>query len=546
MFNKLRKMATVAVTAGALMLAGGIAQAENAKLDSIVDADATGSIYLTKYDDAAGKKDADGTKQQDIRAQTIDGIEFTLTPINGIDFSKNEDLKKAAELDAAKLAAGDLPTGINLDTAKATKKTTADGGKIHWPGLKVGAYLLQETNPKSTVDGKTYKGAAPSIVFIPTTNPTDQSSWILNRDGGNDKYAVYVYPKNSLDENVKKVVDKDVHVGDDVTFSVEASMPSPNKDEKINDFAFYDKLDPALDIKGKDNDVTVQVGDTKLVKDTHFTVMIKDGTQDELWVVLNEKGLQEATDAKATNAGAKAVMTFKAKVLKAAVAPNQAQVYKNTGKGEGNVKPNETPKEPGEKTNTTVSAWGKIKIQKKDEDGNALDGAVFELYQCGDDKNGKPTVTGDPIKVGEKTEFTDQGKNDGIIEIDGIHVTDVADNGDVTLPQYCIVEKNAPAKYELRHDPIKVNVTLGGVTKANEKFTYDENGVLTSYSNSGPLTKLFTMDGSTINVATDVVNIPVKPKLPMTGGAGVALFGFLGLAIIGGGVYAAKRNSKKA
>lgn len=91
-----------------------------------------------------------------------------------------------------------------------------------------------------------------------------------------------------------------------------------------------------------------------------------------------------------------------------------------------------------------------------------------------------------------------------------------------------------------------MNVALGGITKATEKFEYDVNGVLTSYSNSGPLTELFTMDGSTINVATDVVNIPVKPKLPMTGGAGVALFGFLGLAIIGGGVYAAKRNTKKA
>ncbi|ADH91989.1 SpaH/EbpB family LPXTG-anchored major pilin [Arcanobacterium haemolyticum] len=541
MFNKLRKMAVVAVTAGALML-GGVGAAY-AVPDSIVDADATGSIYLTKYDDAAGKKDADGTKQN-VAATPIIGIEFTLTPITGIDFSKNEDLKKAAALDAAKLAAGELPEGINLDKAQASVEVTAEGGKIHWRGLKVGAYLLQETKSKAA-DGKTYKAAAPSIVFIPTTDPKNQTSWIMDEEG-NDKYAVYVYPKNSLDENVKKVVDKDVHAGGDVTFSVEASMPSPNKDEKINDFAFYDKLDPALDINGKDNDVTVQVGDKTLAKGQHFTVTIKDGTQDELWVVLTPAGLEEATNAKATNAGAKAVMTFKAKVLKAAVVPNQAQVYKNTGKGEGTVKPGETPKEPWEKTNTTVSAWGKIKIQKKDEAGNALDGAVFELYQCGADKNGKPTVTGNPIKVGEKTEFTDQGKKDGIIEIDGIHVTDVADNGTVKLPEYCIVEKKAPAKYELRHDPIKVNVALGGITKATEKFEYDVNGVLTSYSNSGPLTELFTMDGSTINVATDVVNIPVKPKLPMTGGAGVALFGFLGLAIIGGGVYAAKRNTKKA
>ncbi|WP_460998251.1 SpaH/EbpB family LPXTG-anchored major pilin [Trueperella pyogenes] len=539
MFNHLRKAVVAALAAGALMLAGGAAHATTAP-DSIVDTNKTGTIYLTKYDDGAGvgKLDSDGTQREVAGANAIDGIKFTLQKIKGVDFSTNEGLKAAAALDPMRISED------KLEAPEGGTKTTAGGGKITWKGLKVGAYLLKET--ESTVgagaEKKTYKKAAPSIIFVPTTNPKDQSSWITDTDGN---YAVYVYPKNSLDENVKSVVDEAANAGDDVTFKIEASMPTPGRDEKINDFAFYDKLDPAFDVKAKENDVTVTVGDTELDKDKDFTVKLYDGDQDELVVVLTKTGLDKADAAKKANAGAKAVMTFKAKVLKSAVAPNQAQVFKNTGKGAGSLKPESkpTPEDPWQHTNTTVSAWGKIQINKQKEDGKPLDGAKFELYQCTD---GTVVPGARPISVNGETVFTDKGEGTGIIEIDGVHVTDVQNNGAFKLPEYCLVEKEAPTGYELRHDPIKVNVALGGITKATEKFTYDAKGNLTSYSNSKEMTEIFSAEGQTINVATDVVNIPVKPKLPMTGGAGVALFGILGLAIIGGGVYAAKRNTKKA
>ncbi|ALD73358.1 SpaH/EbpB family LPXTG-anchored major pilin [Trueperella pyogenes] len=542
MFNHLRKAVVAALAAGALMLAGGVAHATTAP-NSIVDTNKTGTIYLTKYDDSKGKVVSYGMKNDPVGAKPLDGIEFTLRPINGIDFSKNEDLEKAAELDAMKLSAGDTPDGIKLGEPQA--KTTAEGGQAKWENLKVGAYLLVETKSKAA-DGKTYKAAAPSIVFIPTTNPADQSSWITDEKGN---YAVYVYPKNSLDENVKKVMDKDVHVGGDLTFQVEASMPAAGPDETINDFAFYDKLDPALDITGKEKDVTVKVGNTKL-EAGDFDVKFFDkevNGQDELVVVLTKLGLAKATQAKKDSSEAKAVLEFKAKVTKTAVIPNQAKVFKNAGKGDGTIKPSEkpNPKDPWGNTTTTISAWGKVKIQKKDEAGGNLPGAEFQIYQCGEDKDGKSTVKGDPLNIDGSSTFRTQ--DDGTVTIDGLHVNDVENDADLTTKtSYCLVETKAPNGYELRHDPIKVQVTLGGVIKKTEKFEYDENGVLKNYSTNEKVQELFTMDGSTINVATDVVNIPVKPKLPMTGGAGVALFGILGLAIIGGGVYAAKRNTKKA
>ncbi|MBB3025301.1 Fimbrial subunit type 1 precursor [Trueperella pyogenes] len=540
MFNHLRKAVVAALAAGALMLAGVAAHATTAP-DSIVDTNKTGTIYLTKYDDSkgVGEIEANGAKNDTVGAKAIEGIQFTLQKIKDVDFKTNDGLKAAAALDPNNIPAE------NLEAVDKGVQNTAADGTIKFENLPVGAYLLTETN-STAKDGKTYKGAAPSIIFLPTTDPANQEKWLMDEKG----YAVWVYPKNSLDENVKSVVDKGVHAGGDVTFTVEASMPTPGKDEKINDFAFYDKLDPALDINGKEGDVTVTVGKTPLEKgeDKHFTVNIIDGGkdgQDELVVVLTKSGLEKATQAKKDDPNAKAVLTFKAKVLKSAVAPNQAQVYKNTGKGDGTVKPSETPnpKKPWEKTNTTVSAWGKVKIQKTDEKGEKLNGAEFQIYACGV-VDGKGTLAGEPLNINGKNKFVTE--TDGTVTIDGLHVNDAENDADVEATNYCLVETKAPAGFELRHDPIPVQVTLGGVIKKTEKFEYDENGVLKNYSTNEKVQELFTMDGSTINVATDVVNIPVKPKLPMTGGAGVALFGILGLAIIGGGVYAAKRNTKKA
>lgn len=551
----MRKLATLFVAGSALLAAGGVAGATTGGDNqtapaSIVDTTKTGTIYLTKYDDGGGigATAADGTDKTVPGANPIDGIEFTLTPINGIDFSRNDGLQKAHALDAAKIAtegAGALPEGLTLGDPQTA--TTQNGGKITWQNLRVGAYLLVESN--STVDGKTYRAAAPSIVFIPTTNPADQSSWITD-DAGN--YAVWVHPKNSLDENVKSVVDGDVHAGGDITFAVESTIPATVAGEKLTSFAFYDKLDPALDINGKDGSVTVKAGETELTKGVDFKVTIEDGAddaQDQIWVVLTESGLQKTKAAKDANGAAKAVMTFEAKVLRAAVVPNQAQVYKNDGSSDYDVDPDnpETP-DGWEKTNTTTSAWGKVSIIKTNEEGAALAGAEFQVYACSVDQAGKGTISGDPLEVNGETTFTtnDEGK----VTIDGLHVNNYADDADLTPEtNYCLVETKAPANYELRHEPIPVKVTLTGKEVVTEEAAYNAQGELIRYSTSTELTDLLNgtdVKPTTLITSADVVNIPVKPKLPLTGGAGIAIFGLIGAAVIGGGLYAAKRNSRQA
>lgn len=554
--KKLRKLTTAAVTCGALLATGAVTAV--AQPAQIVDTENEGVIYLTKYDDAAGLSTPDGTQQTDIEAKALEGIEFTLQQIEGVDFSTNEGLAAAAALTPATAAAGELG-------APTVKETAADG-TITFDGLEVGAYLLTETD-SIAADGTVYRAAAPSIVFVPTTDPANEDAWLTDDQG---RYAVWVYPKNSLDENVKSVVDVNQQAGEMVTFSVDASIPASSEGNELQYFGFFDEVDPALSITGADANVTLKAGDTELVNGEDFQYWV-DGQN--LTVAATEAGLAKIAAAKAADATATAVMTFDAKVNSAAVVTNQAVVYKNTGEAQfelvppapgvppepGNppeeppTPPTPTPGDPFVETNTTVSAWGRISVNKTDEAGKALTGAEFQIYQCTD---GEIAADAAPItavstaadadnnSADNGTTFKDVN-NDGLIVVDGLHVNDVADDADLDQPQYCLVETKAPDGFELRHEPIPFELELTGRESVAEVLEYDENGQLTSYSTSTEL-QTFLAEDAPLNLVEDVVNIPVKPKLPLTGGAGIAVFGLLGAAVIGGGLFAAKRNARQA
>ncbi|QOQ39964.1 SpaH/EbpB family LPXTG-anchored major pilin [Trueperella pecoris] len=608
MFTHIRKAAVALVAAGTLMLGGvGAAYAEpGSQPASIVDGKKTGNIHLVKYDDAgkAGAK-ANGTKGQDLggRTQKIDGIEFTLTPITATPKVKdvkaamgdNASIKELGELTAAEVVKArnesteDWAFG-ETKVAKTGDKGSGNNfaeGSIDWKGLPLGVYLLEETN-STAKDGKTYTGAPASLIYLPTTNPEDGSSWITDEDGN---YAVWVYPKNSVNENKKMVEDANKKVGETIKYTISASVPAVEKlDQKfedrewnLNDFVFYDNLDERLELLTTDS-VKVYYGtdeadmnnNTPLKKAADFVASRYAGEKkvednaagSKLVVALTPDGLDSVAAAKAETADTKVFLVFEPTVKASGITPNKATVYKNKGAGKGDVDPNNpgpNPKDPkkGQDTNVVVSAWGKIEITKTKEDGKTgLEGAEFQVYGVKQDGSRELIVINNvgtdenPFKSGEH----------GKLVIDGLQANNLADFKDVAQVEsayvsYVLVETKAPDGYELNHAeiPFKINVKNVDVVKTESSWTMDESGVVTV--NPDNVTKFTVALDETkqaaspedslagdkdLVVATTVVNIPVKPKLPMTGGAGVALFGILGLAIIGGGVYAAKRNTKKA
>ncbi|MEW6891731.1 SpaH/EbpB family LPXTG-anchored major pilin [Trueperella pyogenes] len=625
MFNHLRKAVVAALVAGALMLAGGAAHATTAP-DSIVDTKKTGNIHLVKYDNAenavADAKDR-GTRDQKIPdgSNRINGIEFTLTPITkapGID-----DVKAAMGSNAAIKALGDLNAGdvVKARNGKAegwafgeTKVEKTAEGAINWTGLDLGVYLLEETDSTGS-DGKVYTAAAPSLIYLPTTNPKDQSSWIWE-DEEKSAYAVWVYPKNSVNENKKTVKDANKQVGDTIEYTISASVPAVQELDKaleenkgvgrtynLKDFALYDNLDEKLALDNTDS-VKVYYGtneddptkNEELASEGFTATLYKgDGTNSlagetekgqKLVVALTDKGLDLVAAAKKKAAGTKVFLVFTPTVKAAGITPNQAVVYKNTGDGKGTVdpqNPGENPPDKGQDTNIVVSGWGKIEITKTDGKSPILGTeeakkAEFKVFGVTGGVYGKDE--GAVIDYGENNDkaikvldpktnkMIDTFKTDeeGKLSIEGLHANNLADFKDVDpnakspYTSYVLVETKAPDTYELNHAPIPfvINIKQVDAVKTESSWTKDENGNVTVDPDKKDQLKITLADlGKTtaedslnkqgdLVVTTDVVNIPVKPKLPMTGGAGVALFGFLGLAIIGGGVYAAKRNTKKA
>ena len=190
---------------------------------------------------------------------------------------------------------------------------------------------------------------------------------------------------------------------------------------------------------------------------------------------------------------------------------NQADVIFNN--------PN-TGNEVKNKTNEVVTYHGKLKVVKKDgkEAGKVLEGAEFELYRCvsAQDK------LENPLTVNGANKWTTG--EDGTITIDGLHVTDFADNAQVTdVKKFCLKETKAPAGYAL---PEK-NVTEIDFTRDNIAKTGELNG------------------DDKITLVSEIDNIKQDtPNLPMTGGAGVGILAAIGAAIVAAGAWFARRTAR--
>lgn len=521
--------------------------------DPLIDHSLKGNIHLVKHDDKDGLSAPNGKENNGLTGKKLGGIKFQLSKItknadgSAIDFKTNEGLKKAAELHGPTVAKDAAKYGVQKVGGEATTK--ADG-KIDWNGLDLGAYLLEETNSKAS-DGTVYKGAAPSIVFLPTTNPDTQSGWLMEADCS--AYAVWVYPKNSEDTNLKTVQDNNKNTADQITYQVESTIPAVQKDKdgKYNlvDYNFYDQLDPKL--KFVDGSVSLKAGDDTLVAGTDFQVKAypgEGGKGEKLYVYVTESGRQKIAAAKDKNSAAKATMSFDAKVLASGLIPNKAKVFKNTGEGKGETTPPgdtpPTPPTPSEETNIVVSGWGKIKVEKKDEKGTKLEGAEFKVYKKGAD--GKPA--GKPISVNGKTTFTTD--SEGTVTIDGLHVNDYASDsveiGD-QVAEYVLVETKAPAGYELIGEPIPFTVTVNNIQKVKTKQVAGETVEKSVEEISCTPENCDADQGTTLSLSKEVINIKGKPKLPLTGGVGVAMFGVIGLfAIAGGGLWATRKAGAKS
>ena len=122
------------------------------------------------------------------------------------------------------------------------------------------------------------------------------------------------------------------------------------------------------------------------------------------------------------------------------------------------------------------------------------------------------------IRVRGKDTWTTNDQ--GTVTIEGVHVTDFANNQADSETNYCLQETKAPEGYVANDALEHFELNKGDV---------DDKGV----------------PAKAIEYTANIKNYTDENHLPNTGGAGFWAIVLAGLAIIGGGFYAARRSTQQ-
>lgn len=412
-----------------------------------------------------------------------------------------------------KLEKGDYDVTTTAGYNAATKATTANftpatspapetkdldaSGKTSF-SVKPGLYRLTQTKAPTG-----YKAALPSLILIPMTDP----------ETGNWMDTVTVYPKNgSAGKITKKDItakDQVVKPGAEMKFEIDSPIPTLTAKadgDKLKSYKVTDTPSGPLKVD-KDNSkiekVEIVDGDTKTAL----------GAADYT-VIENPYGIQLTTDGLAkldANSGKTLRVT-----LTGTVAPKDDQIWqkdasewviKNKAAYDYESEKGENGgSETGDNDQPTVP-MAKLKVNNKDGQTLINDkNAEFSVYACGDDAaTGDHSTTGDAILTGLKA------------GVDSSEPIGARAGG------LCIVQTKAPEGYELGSSVAKF-----GFDKDTVKAAADQN-------------KSVEVDYLSTVKSSDILS-----KLPLTGGAGIALFLIVAAGLLGGAYYYARRNRVRA
>lgn len=407
---------------------------------------------------------------------------------------KESDVKAAADaiIAAAANAATDsdklaeIEKYVNLTSAAVGE--VSDGSAL--TGLKPGYYLIKDKDSGSVGDYDSY-----TLYVVKVAN-----NITIERKVG----------VPTVDKKTKEVNDTagstsdwqnwgDYDIGDTVAFKLTGTIAANYDEYDSYKYIFHDTLDQGLAFD--ENSVVVKAGETTLSKETDYTISTSDGENGTKKIDVsfaNLKAIKTATITKDTviTVEYNATLSDKA-VLGSTGNHNEVKLEfsnnPNTG-GEGST--SETPEK-----DVQVFTY-KIAINKVDKDGEALNGAGFQLYK---------KVTTDGTASYEKVGDEITHKDSNVFEWTGI------DAGD-----YKLVETTTPDGYNTIKDiefTVSSTVTEDELTGLASTITTDNDNAVKNAAMAG--------DAGEGTVAADVINI---------GGVILPTTGTRGLIILGGGV----------
>ena len=460
----------------------------------------TANLKITKKTPDASTKDSEpnGTAIDPAPGdQAVEGAQFTLYLVEGVDLSTNAGWREANRLVDLWKDESDKEGATRLgghDITKSGDAVPTNGqGIAAFNGKKTGLYVVRETIPAGgvTVDGKNYKEgqvlkAKPFVVALPMTDQNDTANWLE---------TVNVYPKNSVTAIEKSVMDEQspgtgntTEGNSNIVYTIKTDIP---KNTVLEAYNLVDPLDARLTYVSSSLSVVNADGSkaADLEEGTDYNITEKGGNgeanpaskDDEdngfadtigKWytVEFTSGGLTKLSD----NGGKKVQWDLTANVgdtVGKTDIENQAYLIPDN-EGAAQWKNNDTPTSPpGTPSNKVVSKYGSVTINKvggEDGEGNniPLTDATFELYRC--DADG---VLGDKVTVDNEDTWTTKGE-DGNVTIDGLQLNDFKNNSTAKTAEdadaagqqsedwvandfYCLKETKAPAGYELLPNPIQ-------------------------------------------------------------------------------------------
>lgn len=414
------RAALVALVGGALLLGGATA----AHAAPVIDPDAKGSISIHKLKNpnTAANLPANGAPQNVASLEPLGGVAFTIAQVDPAKY----DLKKNTGWDALKSLT--VETATNLQNQQT--KTTTGAGLAEFSTLPLGVYLVKETAAPAGVTP-----AAPFLITVPLTNPTDTTKWM---------YDVHVYPKNAVITASKSVSDTDaVKVGDTVSWTILGAIPNL---PTIDGYKITDTLPPAL--MHKSTTVSLDSGTTTLLP-ADYTVT-PDGEQN-VSVQFTPAGLAKLAAHNTANVKVVIITTVKT----VGEISNSANVYSNAASFAI------APGAPGGPlvTAPAVTKFGSVTLRKESSAAQSpLPGASFSVYLSESDAR----LGMNPVTIDGTSVWT-TGPT-GEITISGLRFSDfvngaVVAEGAPGYQKYWLVETVAPTGHELRAEPIGFTVT---------------------------------------------------------------------------------------